>query len=274
MSDTLTAGKPAAGAAKTSGVDFKLEVVVIPVSDVDRAKTFYGDLGWRLDADFVNGDSFRVVQFTPPGSPASIHFGKGLTTAAPGSAQLLYLVVSDIEAARAELIARGAGVSEIFHRTAVGGAAVGGVDPERRTYNSFATFSDPDGNSWLLRRSPRGCRGASTRGTHLARVNSRTLTRAATAHGEHEKRNGVSGRAMAGLVRIHGRRASRQIAAAIVTARGSSLPRYVRSVPAARIRASNSGLQRLYLRKSQTEEMQSIASERAVLAGGCFWGIG
>jgi catechol 2,3-dioxygenase-like lactoylglutathione lyase family enzyme len=193
MSDTLTAGKPAAGAAKTSGVDFKLEVVVIPVSDVDRAKTFYGDLGWRLDADFVNGDSFRVVQFTPPGSPASIHFGKGLTTAAPGSAQLLYLVVSDIEAARAELIARGAGVSEIFHRTAVGGAAVGGVDPDRRTYNSVATFSDPDGNSWLLQEITARLPGRVDTGDTTFGSSGEleaALTRAATAHGEHEKRNG------------------------------------------------------------------------------------
>src|SRR5215813_13857722 len=116
--NTSTAGDPA------QGVAFKLEVVVIPVSDVDRAKRFYGGLGWRLDADFANGDDFRVVQFTPPGSPASIHFGKGVTSAAPGSAQMLYLIVSDIEAARAALIARGAKVSEAFHRTAIGGPPV------------------------------------------------------------------------------------------------------------------------------------------------------
>src|SRR5215813_2940103 len=131
--NTSTAGDPA------QGVAFKLEVVVIPVSDVDRAKRFYAGLGWRLDADFVNGDDFRVVQFTPPGSPASIHFGKGLTAAAPGSAKSLYLIVSDIEAARAALTAHGAEVGEIFHRTAVGGPTVKGVDPERRSYNSFAT---------------------------------------------------------------------------------------------------------------------------------------
>jgi len=109
-------------------VEFKLEVVVIPVADVDRAKRFYGDLGWRLDADVAVGDAFRVVQFTPPGSPCSIHFGRGLTTAAPGSAQGTYLVVSD---------------------TAKEGL-VNGPDPKRRSYRSYATFKDPDGNSWLL----------------------------------------------------------------------------------------------------------------------------
>jgi catechol 2,3-dioxygenase-like lactoylglutathione lyase family enzyme len=130
-------------------MDMKLEVVVIPVSDVDRAKSFYGKLGWRLDADFVVGDAFRGVQFTPPGSPCSIHFGKGITSAAPGSARGLFLVVSDIEAARADLIARGAAVGELFHR--VPGEAPGkGLDPMRRSYASFATFSDPDGNEWLL----------------------------------------------------------------------------------------------------------------------------
>src|SRR5215210_8079022 len=135
--------------AGTRPVDMKLEVVVIPVSDVERAKRFYGDLGWRLDADFVRGDTFRVVQFTPPGSPSSIHFGTGITSAVPGSAQGLFLVVSDIEAARAELVARGADVSEVFHRW-VGEAPVSGVDPARRSYASYATFSDPDGNQWLL----------------------------------------------------------------------------------------------------------------------------
>jgi catechol 2,3-dioxygenase-like lactoylglutathione lyase family enzyme len=130
-------------------MDMKLEVVVIPVSDVDRAKRFYEQLGWRLDADFVNEPHFRGVQFTPPGSLASIHFGKGLTTLAPGSIQGLYLVVSDIEAARAEILRRGVAVSEIFHQTP-GSAKGPGLDPERRSYASFATFSDPDGNGWLL----------------------------------------------------------------------------------------------------------------------------
>jgi catechol 2,3-dioxygenase-like lactoylglutathione lyase family enzyme len=135
------------GAAK---VDLKLEVVVIPVSDADRAKRFYGNLGWRLDADFTNGVNWRVVQFTPPGSPCSIHFGKGLTTAVPGSVKNLYLVVSDIEAARGELIGRGANVSEAFHFTALGGPRASGPAPDGRSYGTFAAFSDPDGNSWLL----------------------------------------------------------------------------------------------------------------------------
>jgi len=130
-------------------MDMKLEVVVLPVSDVDRAKHFYEQLGWRLDADFVTGSEFRVVQFTPPGSEASIHFGKGLTTAAPGAIQGLYLVVHDIEAARADLTRRGVAVSEIFHK-APGAAGLAGPDPERRSYASFATFKDPDGNGWLL----------------------------------------------------------------------------------------------------------------------------
>src|SRR5215475_5377506 len=131
-----------------SNADLKLEVVTIPVADVDRAKRFYGGLGWRLDADIARGDAFRVVQFTPPGSPCSIHFGKGVTSAAPGSAQNIYLVVSDIEAARDELIGRGVDVSEVSHRGGEG--FVSGPDPERRSYGSFASFSDPDGNRWLL----------------------------------------------------------------------------------------------------------------------------
>jgi catechol 2,3-dioxygenase-like lactoylglutathione lyase family enzyme len=130
-------------------MDMKLEVVVLPVSDVDRAKRFYEQLGWRLDADFGGGPDFRVVQLTPPGSAASIHFGKGLTTAAPGAIQGLYLVVLDIEAARADLVRRGVAVSEIFHKTP-GTGPQPGPDPERRSYTSFATFSDPDGNGWLL----------------------------------------------------------------------------------------------------------------------------
>ena len=130
-------------------MDMKLEVVVLPVTDVDRAKRFYEQLGWRLDADFAAGTEFRVVQFTPPGSDASIHFGKGLTTAAPGAIQGLYLVVNDIAAARADLMQRGVAVSEIFHRTP-GTGPVPGPDPERRSYASFATFTDPDGNGWLL----------------------------------------------------------------------------------------------------------------------------
>ncbi len=131
-------------------IDMKLEVVVIPVSDVDRAKRFYGSLGWREDADFAAGNAYRVVQFTPPGSPSSIHFGKGLTPSAPGSARNLYLIVSDIVAARAELVSRGVDASEVFHRAGPGTPSLSGPDPQRSSYNSFATFSDPDGNSWLL----------------------------------------------------------------------------------------------------------------------------
>src|SRR5262245_11628502 len=133
-----------------SQVDFKLEVVVIPVSDVDRAKRFYQGLGWRLDADFPGAGDFRVVQLTPPGSQCSIHFGTGVTSAAPGSVQNLYLVVSDIEAARTELIGHGVDVSEAFHFSGFGGPSVAGPAPERRSYGTFATFSDPDGNGWLL----------------------------------------------------------------------------------------------------------------------------
>jgi catechol 2,3-dioxygenase-like lactoylglutathione lyase family enzyme len=137
-------------------VDIRLEVVVLPVSDVDRAKEFYVGLGWRLDADFVDGDDFRVVQLTPPGSPCSIIFGTGITTAAPGSADGLYLVVDDIEAAHAELVGHGAQVSDVFHDA--GGvfhhagttARVAGPDPERRSYASFASLRDPDGNGWML----------------------------------------------------------------------------------------------------------------------------
>ena len=174
-------------------VDLKLEVVVIPVSDVDRAKRFYDGLGWRLDADFAVGDTFRVVQFTPPGSPSSIHFGTGLTSAAPGSASGLYLVVSDIEAARAELIGRGADVSEIIHRAGPGQPPVSGRDPERRSYRSYASFSDPDGNGWLLQEVTERLPGrvdtditTFTSSIELAAA----LRRAAAAHGEHEKRTG------------------------------------------------------------------------------------
>jgi catechol 2,3-dioxygenase-like lactoylglutathione lyase family enzyme len=130
-------------------VDQKLEVVIIPVSDVDRSKRFYEGLEWRVDGDFA-GPDWRVVQLTPPGSPCSIQIGKGITTAAPGSVQGTYLVVDDLEAARAGLLGRGAPVSEVFHYPAGRGARVAGPDPQGRSYFSFASFSDPDGNSWLL----------------------------------------------------------------------------------------------------------------------------
>ena len=135
--------------------DTKLEVVVVPVADVERAKRFYESLGWRLDADFASGEDWRVVQLTPPGSPSSVMFGKGLTTAEPGSVQGLLLIVDDIEAARAELVGDGVEVSEVFHFE--GGLHVTGThgrapgpDPEGKSYRSFASFSDPDGNGWLL----------------------------------------------------------------------------------------------------------------------------
>jgi catechol 2,3-dioxygenase-like lactoylglutathione lyase family enzyme len=137
-------------------VEMRLEIALVPVTDVDRAKDFYSELGWRLDADFATGEDFRVVQFTPPGSPASIIFGTGVASAAPGSVEGLYLIVSDIEAARAELVDRGVEVSEVFHdaggvfhRAGTQGR-VPGPDPERRSYASFASFSDPDGNGWVL----------------------------------------------------------------------------------------------------------------------------
>jgi catechol 2,3-dioxygenase-like lactoylglutathione lyase family enzyme len=130
------------------GVDMKLEVVTLPVSNVDRAKSFYQSLGWRLDADFVFGDDIRAVHMTPPHSQCSIAFGKGLTKAEPGSAERLELVVSDIDAAREDFVSRGIEVSEVFHRD--GGRLVPGPVPERRSYLSYASFGDPDGNGWLL----------------------------------------------------------------------------------------------------------------------------
>jgi catechol 2,3-dioxygenase-like lactoylglutathione lyase family enzyme len=193
MSSTQVRSEAPAETARTRRVDMKLEVVVIPVSDVDRAKRFYSNLGWRLDADFVVGDEFRVVQFTPPGSPCSIHFGTGITSAVPGSAQGLYLVVSDIEAARAELVGRGVEVSEMFHRAGPGKPPLSGPDPARRSYSSFATFSDPDGNGWLLQEVTMRLPGRVDAGdttftspTELAGA----LRRAEAAHGEHEKRTG------------------------------------------------------------------------------------
>jgi catechol 2,3-dioxygenase-like lactoylglutathione lyase family enzyme len=175
-----------------SRVDMKLEVAVIPVADVERSKRFYSNLGWRLDADFVVGDGFRGLQFTPPGSLASIHFGKGLTSATPGSANN-YLVVSDIEAARAELVGRGVEVSDVFHVAGPGHPPESGRDPERRSYVSLASFKDPDGNTWLLQevtaRFPGRVEADET--TFASRTDlAAALLRAAAAHGEHEKRNG------------------------------------------------------------------------------------
>jgi catechol 2,3-dioxygenase-like lactoylglutathione lyase family enzyme len=131
-------------------VDLKLEVIVLPVADVDRSKRFYEGLGWRVDADFPGPSNWRAVQMTPPGSPCSVHFGRGITTVAPGSVKNSYLVVSDMEAARADLRSRGAEVSEAFHFDGFGGPVVPGREPSGRTYGTYATFADPDGNSWLL----------------------------------------------------------------------------------------------------------------------------
>jgi catechol 2,3-dioxygenase-like lactoylglutathione lyase family enzyme len=155
MSSVDVSSESAAGAPLVKAGEFKLEVVVVPVSDVDRAKAFYSSLGWRLDADVTPDDDLRLVQFTPPGSGCSIQFGRNIASDAPGSAQSLYLIVLDIQAAREELLARGVDVSEVFHEGTLGArfrdsGRVAGPAPERGTYGSFATFSDPDGNGWLL----------------------------------------------------------------------------------------------------------------------------
>ncbi len=180
--------------------DLKLEAVVIPVSDVDRAKNFYANLGWRLDADFPFDNGFRVVQFTPPGSGCSVQFGTKITPATPGSAHGLYLIVTNIEAARAELISRGAPVSEVFHSATPGAQFQPGTTgritspaPNHASYSSFATFIDPDGNTWLLQevttRLPGRVDSAATSFASTADL-ANALRRAEAAHGEHEKRIG------------------------------------------------------------------------------------
>ena len=193
MSSASAATGTAAGAKAGAEVDLKLEVVVIPVSDVDRAKRFYGGLGWRLDADFAAGEAFRVVQFTPPGSPCSIHFGKGVTPAAPGSAKNLYLIVSDIEAARAGLIARGAEVGEVFHRLGIGGPTAAGRG-SRGAQLRFVRYVQRSGRQQLAAAGDhRSVARTDRRRRDDIRLDSRpgsALTRAATAHGEHEKRHG------------------------------------------------------------------------------------
>jgi catechol 2,3-dioxygenase-like lactoylglutathione lyase family enzyme len=191
----------ATNGASLATTDLKLEVVVIPVSDVDRAKTFYAALGWRLDADFPFDNGFRVVQFTPPGSGCSIQFGTKITPAAPGSAHGLYLIVSDIAAACDALRAHGAGVSDVFHAGTPGAqfqpdgtnGRVAGSAPERGSYGSFATFSDPDGNGWLLQEVTSRLPGriASNETTYASTSDlANAMRRAAAAHGEHEKRIG------------------------------------------------------------------------------------
>ena len=187
--------------ASANTVDLKFEVVVIPVADVDRAKKFYGGLGWRLDADFPFDNGFRVVQFTPPGSGCSVQFGTNITSAAPGSAHGLYLIVSDIEAARAELSARGAQVSGVFHAGTPGAQfqpdgssdRVTGPAADRASYSSFATFSDPDGNGWLLQEITTRLPGRIDTGvTSFSSVSdlASAFRRTEAAHGEHEKRTG------------------------------------------------------------------------------------
>jgi catechol 2,3-dioxygenase-like lactoylglutathione lyase family enzyme len=189
--------------ATAARVDMKFEIVVIPVSNVDRAKEFYGRLGWRLDADYDNGDDFRVIQFTPPGSGCSVIFGKNVTAAAPGSAQGLYLIVSGIAAARDELIAHGVDASEVFHDAGgvyagtdqpylFGRLRVSGPDPEHRSYRSFVSFSDPDGNGWLLQEITTRLPGRVAGNTTYASPSdlSQALRRAAAAHGQHEARTG------------------------------------------------------------------------------------
>ena len=178
-------------------MDFKLEAVVIPVSDLDRAKAFYQGLGWRLEAD-LGGDDFRIVQFNPPGSGCSVQFGIGLTAATPGAAQSL-LVVSDIEAAHDDLVAHGAEASEVFHDSSGGynrfdpDLRASGPDPDRRTYASFVVFNDPDGNEWQLQeitsRLPGRVDPATTSYSSVEDLTA-ALKRAAAAHGEHEKRIG------------------------------------------------------------------------------------
>jgi catechol 2,3-dioxygenase-like lactoylglutathione lyase family enzyme len=195
--------KATAESPKKPTLDMKFEIVVIPVSDVERAKAFYASLGWRLDADFASGDDYRVIQFTPPGSGCSVIFGNNVTAAKPGSAQGLYLIVSDVEAARKELLARGIAVGEVFHDAAgvyagpdepylFGRRRISGGDPEHRSYRSFASFSDPDGNGWLFQEITARLPGrvdADTSFTSPADL-SAALQRAAAAHGEHEKRTG------------------------------------------------------------------------------------
>jgi len=189
--------------ASAAKADMKLEIVVLPVSDVGRAKEFYAKLGWRLDADFDNGKDFRIIQFTPPGSGCSVIFGKNLTPAAPGSAQGLYLIVSDIQASRKTLLDLGVRVTEVFHSEGMyagtdepylfGRVRVSGPDPQHQSYRSFASFRDPDGNGWLFQeittRLPGRVDPAATTFASASDL-ANAMRRAEAAHGEHEKRTG------------------------------------------------------------------------------------
>jgi catechol 2,3-dioxygenase-like lactoylglutathione lyase family enzyme len=204
MTITETRSETTSGPAPVRPVDMKFEIAVIPVSDVDRAKAFYGGLGWRLDADFADPDQgFRVLQFTPPGSGCSIIFGANVTDAAPGSAQGLYLIVSDVAAARDELLARGVEVSEVFHDGAgkyqgpdepylFGRVRAPGRHPDGSSYRSFASFRDPDGNGWLFQEVTNRLPGRVEAATSFAsRAElAAALKRAEGAHGEYETRMG------------------------------------------------------------------------------------
>ena len=202
---TLEIDRDAAAKSSTSrSVDQKLEVVVIPVSDVDRAKAFYTRLGWRLDADFASRDDWRVIQFTPPGSACSVIFGRNVTAAAPGSTRGLYLIVSDLDAARQDLLDRGIEVSGPFHGAGdvhagadepylFGSVRLSGADPKRGSYSSFASFSDPDGNGWVFQEVTTRLPGRiAADGTTFASSAdlAAALRRASVAHGEHETRTG------------------------------------------------------------------------------------
>jgi catechol 2,3-dioxygenase-like lactoylglutathione lyase family enzyme len=189
------------GSPRSEPADLKLEAVVIPVADADRSKAFYAGLGWRLDADFSFDNGFRVVQFTPPGSQCSVQFGTHITGAPPGSAHGLYLIVSDIEAECVELASRGAPVNGVFHSGTPGaqldpegkGDRINGPDPDHQSYDSFATFEDPDGNSWLLQevtdRLP-GRLDPTTTSFNSAGDLAMALHRAESAHADHEKHVG------------------------------------------------------------------------------------
>ena len=201
MNATQANSGDAGGAATVARVGTALEVIVISVSDVDRAKEFYERLGWRLDADVAAGEEFRLIQFTPPGSACSIQFGTNLTSAPPGSARGSYLIVSDIEAVRGGLRARGVEVSEVFHEGALGGRfrpagavdRVSGPAPDHKSYGSFASFSDPDGNGWLLQEVTARLPGrVDAPATSFASAGdlAEALRRAEAAHGKHEERIG------------------------------------------------------------------------------------
>jgi catechol 2,3-dioxygenase-like lactoylglutathione lyase family enzyme len=203
LNPTQDSSDAAGGSATVPSLGTNLEVIVIPVSDVDRAKEFYGRLGWRLDADVTVSEELRLIQFTPPGSGCSIQFGTNLTSAPPSSAQGLYLIVADIEVVRGGLLAQGVEVSEVFHEAALGGRfhqagaddRLSGPAPDRQSYGSFATFSDPDGNGWLLQEITARLPGrVDAPATSFASASdlAQALRRAAAAHGQHEQRIGAA----------------------------------------------------------------------------------